>query len=129
MLNFGITNDTGIKLYFPKESELIEKFDDIKTVYFNGTKEILLSEENLNETILSLKNMLTKALNGQLSLHPSIEKFKVGLYWNQWTNALSNEAIENEDDYFERHWLWSTNEIQTWVYNVGSEIYLEISPS
>lgn len=129
LLSFGISDDTGINIHLPTELAYINRFDDVRTVYVNGIKEVTLSEENLNETVLSLRNMLSRALSGNLHLHSSIEKLKVGYCWNHWTNALSNEAMEDERDYFERHWLWSTNEIQTWLYNVDNMVFLEISPS
>lgn len=129
-LSFDLSGSSKINIYLPDKIKNLNRYKDVRTVYINNTKEkCLLSTENLNETLLLLKKMLKKAMNGELQLNSSIKKYRIGYNWNIRTNELSDEALENEEDYFEKYWLWSTRCIQTWLYNVGDDIIIEISPS
>ncbi len=116
-----------INYYYPTTPE-INRFDE-GSVYFyldSSRKNLLLLKDILQEVFVPLCKMLKKGLNTEIPLPSNIQIGDLGLYYNEY---LSEEDIPGTENFYGNFLLWSGINIQTWLYNVNDQIYIEISPS
>jgi hypothetical protein len=106
-------------------------FSEVKIVYNYLNSEIILFKDFLIEGIKALQTTLNKAIEFELQAINLTEKRGVGFLYNEYCNKLSSK---NQDiaDLTETFHIWSTDSaigIDTWIYNVGEQIYFEVSPT
>jgi hypothetical protein len=112
--------------WYTKPSKKLNKFDEIFFVYETEIICIFLAnDEELHIVLDILITALKKCLNDtkELELQKPAQCGNLGIYFN-------NNAMKDDHRYdFSRYWLFSTKEIQTWIYTLNNEIYIEISNS
>lgn len=111
--------------------------EEIELFFCNGKIKLQLSNDFAEETISSLKILLTKAINNNLWLDESIDK-NLGYLWNDDLHKYSDpnfKPSKNHPDWAGLNYhMWSTNDIalditDTWLYNDSDgNIILEITP-
>lgn len=122
-LDFLIPDDIEKFNYYYKPTDKLHIFDEITILYKEKNNNVFIFNDNLNEALISFGNILKKALNSELLLPEDIKVGDVGYHYNIDTNN-DNDLID-----YGNFWLWSTKGVQTWLYNKGNGIYIEISPS
>jgi hypothetical protein len=117
-------NKTNIYGY---QAEGLHVFDEVEVEYIHNNKTVILAKDIVRYIIDSFSISLEKSLKNELPLHESCTIGKVGYCFSQ--KRYMNK-LEEKDDIFSQYWVWSSpNNVQTWLYNVGSKMYLEISPT
>lgn len=104
---------------------------EVKIVYSRLNSEFILFEDYLMEGIKAMQSILEKAIVYSLQTLDLVGKESMGFLWNEYCNKLN---IENQvsDDITAPFHLWSTSSIigiDTWIYNIGEKIILEVSPT
>lgn len=117
------------ELVFETDGLVKQKFDNVVVSLRGQQFEENIFEDIIQEAVITLYNGLKKCLANELILTNELEVGKLGLTWNIWTNNLSDDVEDEEDDIFQRYWIWSKRDFQTWVYQKDGETYIEISPS
>jgi len=119
-----------IQLDFTSGHPVNSKFDEVIVFWREKINKVCIFEDVIQEAIITLYNSLLKCIANQMTLTSNqLEVGRVGEVWNFWTNDLTDEAEENENDIFHQYWIWSTRDFQTWVYQKNGKSYMEISPS
>lgn len=124
-----INDDNKINIYGYKSNGL-HVFDEVKVHYIKNGKAADLISDNVQYIVDSFSNSLEMAHNNELSLDQSLIVGKVGYFFSEKKYIDTREYNESEKkkDIFSQYWIWSSsNNIQTWIYNVNHKIYLEIS--
>lgn len=108
----------------------IHPFDEVEVVYVYNEHVITLAKDIIRHIIATFVVQLEQSLEGKLQLDSSLTIGKVGYFFSKETYLNNNDGSEEKDDIFPEYWVWSSlNNMQTWLYNVGDTIYLEISPT
>lgn len=141
MIKYEITfpiNDT-LKIIIPL-SEPIEFLGPIyqeHILLFHNQQKLILSKSTVYHNMLYLADLLEKALNSKLFLHPSITQ-DIGYYHNEYlannTNFPTQILADGNTDwvgYF--YHLWSAREnlssFDSWIYNApNGDIVFKVTP-
>lgn len=118
--------------------EGIHLCDEVEIEFHEDKKVYKLYLDCIQEALMSLKNLLHKAIGGELHLHTSITK-NLGYLWNEECQG-DNPNLFCETSLGWPRWvgldyhLWSTPGnfdpiLTTWIYNKEDKIVLEITPS
>lgn len=110
--------------YYYKQTKKLHMFDEVTVALTIKNKQYILKVDVLDFVTHKFKNLLYKTLNNPIQLPDNIEIGNLGFYYNA---EYYNENYDNIN--FSNFWLWSGQNIQTWLYNKNNKIYLEISPS
>ncbi|MWC27060.1 hypothetical protein [Paenibacillus sp. MMS18-CY102] len=117
------------QLVFYSDSPVQQKFDNVVVFLRGQHNEEGIFEDIIQEAVSTLYNGLKKCLSNELALTSELEVGKLGEAWNVWTNNLSDEVEDGEEDVFHQYWIWSTRNFQTWIYQKNGESFIEIGPS
>ncbi|AQY51490.1 hypothetical protein PWEIH_14961 [Listeria weihenstephanensis FSL R9-0317] len=129
-LYLSVNDQDRLELHIPSTEIDIHRYDEIK-ILLKALHDTftLYSEDFIIEAIVALKNLLEKVLNNELEVPDSLSKLEIG--------RLSNDSYQDiEDDliYEDANWIgtkfnvWSTNNLETWLYNKKGEIYIQVTP-
>lgn len=132
IITFEITNSQGLDFRIESSDDGLHPYSDLEIEYYEGSKRFLLYNDFLLEGVVTFKNILSKALDGELQLHHLLINKSVGFAWNEWLHNLEEIYPKNTEDIVEKYWLWSTSSLignQTWMYNFSNKIVMEISRS
>lgn len=130
LLNVKISNNNFITVLSENKDNDLFMFDEITIKYINGKNSIILFKDFLCEGIRSFYNVLSKSLEGNLQLDKQLHEKGVGYFWNNYCNML--RVSTDVEDVTSKYHLWSTTSQysnETWMYNIGSNIYIEVSPT
>ncbi len=110
--------------YYYRTSEKLHKFDVVTVLLKINGVEIVLSIDAINEVLMLLSGSLELALNNKIILPMNIKIGGLGSVFNINTHYERLDSIN-----FSQFWLWSGRGMQSWLYNRGGKLYLEIAPS
>ncbi|GIO84679.1 hypothetical protein J25TS5_16110 [Paenibacillus faecis] len=132
-IRLDISKSQAILLYLPCEKKDIVPTTDVFLKYWRaGNVEYdLFVNDFINEAVKQLYNLLTRAMNNELQLNKEFVDKGVGYYHNIYLHELFTTDNKDIDDPAEKIIVWSTPTevgIETYIYNIDGEIYLEISP-
>lgn len=122
-----LTEDT--QLDFHSEYPIKNKFDEISVIFKENNSEVCIFKDAFQEAVTTIYRGLSKCVTNQMELNPTLEVGRVGEKWNIWTNDLSDEVGEDEEDVYQQYWIWSSRGFQTWIYQKDSKSFIELSPS
>ncbi len=126
LIRIGNEKDSrAIEISFQINDDFIGKFSQLTVKY---CKEIIIYDDFTYEGILVLYNLLIRAINSELQINNQLCEKGIGYIWNKICNSLANDKIS--DDIISIYHLWSTTSNigkDTWLYNIGDKIYMEIS--
>jgi hypothetical protein len=112
--------------WYQEPSEDLNKFDEVFFMYETEMGCFFLAnDEELHIILDTLITVLQKCLYNpnDLRLEEPAQCGRLGFYYNETT-------IKDDQGYdFSRYWLFSTKEVQTWIYALNKKMYIEISPS
>lgn len=144
-MKLTIINKNSLKITLPNHktnlyyepSEKLNRFDEVEIAYYSDkNKKTILSFDIIREILMSLSGSLEDAINTKLELPSFIKKSEFGKFYNETSYQITiedNEDLTTEEknnlDLFSKHWLFSDESIQTWIYNVEDKICIEITPS
>ncbi len=123
ILEFMNNNET---IFSIKGESSYEAFTEVEIIFYKEDKKYIVFRDFIIEGIKSLKISLIMALASKLK--KSLDEKSFGLIWNEYCKNLNLDEIA--DDPIKLYHLWSTtvdNGIETWIYNSGEKIYIEIS--
>lgn len=132
-IRLNISKSQAILLYLPCEKKDIVPTTDVFLKYWRGgsVEYDLFVNDFINEAVKQLYNLLTRAMNNELQLNKEFVDKGVGYYHNIYLHELFTTDNKDIDDPAEKIIVWSTPTevgIETYIYNIDGEIYLEISP-
>lgn len=131
---FENNNASYLAFFVPCKKSDVYRYDTIEVAfYLRSKKYIVYTNDYIVEALVTLNNLLKRAIADKLQLHESINK-DIGFLWN--------EVLQDKGEMFPayqlggiEHWvgekylLWSVpGKYSTWLYQRGSEIFLEITP-
>lgn len=128
-INIVINDENKINTYGYKSNGL-HVFDEVKVRYAENGKAIDLISDNVQYALDSFSHSLEMAHNSELSLDESLAVGEVGYFFSEkkYLDIQKYNESEEKKDIFSSYWVWSSSDnIQTWVYNINHKIYLEIS--
>ena len=113
----------------------LDLFDYITIAYHeNRRKYVLYTNDFVIESLRTAEFMLTKALNGELILHESIDR-DLGYLWNEYLKDkpgynFVEVPLEKDSTMWvgQQYDLWWSRQCKTWLYNKDGDIYFEITP-
>ena len=137
-MRFKLNNKQFIKIVFPCSKNKVFGADEIKIIFHNDDKDVLLFEnDSLLYGINLLVDLLQDAIHKKLILHESIKK-DLGFLWNEYLQDKTKYNFvkikcEPPGPYMwigTNHLLWEggINELDTWLYNKSDAIVFEITP-
>lgn len=128
MITFEIDNDTCFTIPINYQ-ETPEQALHLYTILYHAEDESLtLSTENALHTMRSIKSVLEKAYFNGLPLQDASLAYNFGYRWNMHLHNYYNKKELIFKDFF-AHTLFSTREIQTFIYNLKDDIIMEIAPA
>jgi hypothetical protein len=139
LITFQISESQDIKVVIDEQSktntygyqaEGLHIFDEVEVKYIHNDKTIVLARDIVRYVVETFCNSLEMVLKRELLLERSLVVGKVGYFFSKekYITADESDELEKKDDIFSQYWVWSSpDNIQTWLYNVDSKIYLEIS--
>lgn len=132
-IRFDISKSQAILLYLPCEKKDIVPTTDVFLKYWRGgnVEYDLFVNDFINEAVKQLYNLLTRAMNNELQLNKEFVDKGVGYYHNIYLHELFTTDHTDIYNPAEKIIVWSTPTevgIETYIYNIDGEIYLEISP-
>ncbi|MCA1294988.1 hypothetical protein LBW89_18405 [Paenibacillus sp. alder61] len=132
-IRLDISKSQAILLYLPCEKKDIVPTTDVFLKYWRGgnVEYDLFVNDFINEAVKQLYNLLTRAMNNELQLNKEFVDKGVGYYHNIYLHELFTTDNRDIYDPAEKIIVWSTPTevgIETYIYNIDGEIYLEISP-
>jgi len=132
-IRLEVSKSQEILIYLPCEKQDVVFLTDVSLKYWRDGKMIcdLFVHDFFIEAVRQLYNLLTEALNNELQLNKGLVEKGVGYYHNIYAHELWTNDHINIKDPADEFFVWSTPTeigIETYIYNVDSEIYLEISP-
>jgi hypothetical protein len=119
--------NNGEVAFSVKGGKYYDAFSEVKIIFRQKGKEYIVFKDFIIEGIRSLKSSLIMAIESKLNANLENKK-SMGLIWNEYVKNLNMDVIT--DDPIEKYHVWSTtsdNGIETWIYNLGDEIFIEIS--
>lgn len=134
---FNITDKKSLKVFLPDKLVNLDKFTWARILYTEIEEKVILADnvygsEYLYESINTLITCIDLAMKGEREFPKDLDTDKgICYYMNIWRNNLPERVMDNTpEDPAKNLWLWSTSEgAQTFLYNINSEIYIEISSS
>jgi hypothetical protein len=127
-IHIAINEQHKINIY-GYETNGLHIFDEVKAEYIHGDKAVTLTTDIVQEVVVTFCTSLEMALKNELPLDEFLVAGKVGYFFSKKT-YMATDRSEKKEDFFSQYWVWSSsNNIQTWLYNVDNKIYLEISPT
>lgn len=132
IIDLEFFNSQALQIYLPCEEEDINSFVNVSIKYINGSIEYdLFVNDFITEALKSLNYSLTKALNFELQIKSDYIEKGIGYYHNIYSHELWTNDDLDIDDPAENFLVGSTPSeigIETYIYNIQDEIFLEISP-
>ncbi|MFC5700574.1 hypothetical protein ACFPVX_04700 [Cohnella faecalis] len=122
-----LTEDTQFDFY--SEYPIKNKLDEISVIFKEKPNEVCIFIDTIQEAVTTIYRGLSKCVTNQMTLNSTLDIGRVGEKWNVWTNDLSDEVGEDEEDVYQEYWIWSSRDFQTWVYQKDGKSYIELSPS
>ncbi len=116
----------AIEINFQINDYMIDKYSQLTV---KCCKDIILYDDFTYEGILVLNKLLIKAINSELQIKDQLCEKGIGYTWNIICNSLANDK-KSDDDRISIYHVWSTTSNigkDTWLYNIGDKIYMEIS--
>lgn len=132
LIELEISKTQSIRIYLPCKKEELESFDYVTIKYLKEQSEYILYDDDfIIAAIRPFKNLLEKALNLELQIKSEYINKGIGYYYNIYSNELSTTYDLSLVDPGENFIVWGTPShigIETFIYNVQDQIYIEISP-
>jgi hypothetical protein len=122
-----LEEDTQLDFY--SKYPIKNKLDEISVILKEKNNEVCIFIDTIQETVTTIYRGLSKCVTNQMTLNSALDVGRVGEKWNIYTNDLSDEVGENEEDVYLQYWIWSSRDFQTWVYQKDGKSYIELSPS
>ncbi|RRJ65500.1 hypothetical protein EHV15_23210 [Paenibacillus oralis] len=132
-IRLDISKSQAILLYLPCEKKDIVPTTDVFMKYWRGgsIEYDLFVSDFINEAVKQLYNLLARTMNNELQLNKDFVDQGVGYFHNIYAHELWTNDNLDIDDPAEEFLVWSTPTevgIESYIYNIDDEIYLEISP-
>lgn len=123
-------------LRFQRDGLMPEIWDRLQIWLHTAAAAHLLYDDILREGISSLTDLLPSLLAGEAPLPPDWHARGLGYHFSALEGALTwADDLDSvlAPDPTAGHWLWSRpvnaeGGLQTWLYNQGAAIWLEVSP-
>lgn len=132
VIELEFSKSQAIQIYLPCEREKINSFVNVSIKYKKDNIDYdLFINDFISEAIKSLNSLLNKALNSELQIKSEYVERGIGYYHNIYSHELWTTDKLDIDDPAENFLIWSTPShvgIETYIYNIQDEIYIEISP-
>jgi hypothetical protein len=131
---FKINKDSSIKIAVPalkdkfnryyKPTKELQIFDHVKVIFCSKDKCFTIYYDDIQSCLIQFQGSLKLALKNKMSLPDFINIGSLGYHYNNDMNVQGMKSVN-----YSTFWLWSSANIQTWLYNKDSKIYIEIIPS
>lgn len=134
LITFPITNDERIEVERFSDNEYINRYEEVSISYRSKDEEYFLyGNDFISEAFLALQKLLKKAIDGELELHSSLVEKEIGFLSNEnFQNRPGLVMVEGKEGEFwvgDKYLLWDSMNYQTWIYNLNSEIAIEVTPT
>jgi hypothetical protein len=138
-IEFILDNTMKMVIELDEPLQKMSCYCQTPVVLIQAEKNIVLSVDDIYENMIMLRDQLSKALDGELILHPSITN-DIGYLYNQYLRYINEYGSNNPtlsyeiDDGFEwwvgyKAQLWSYDLVSSWLYNdSNNEIVFEVTP-
>ncbi len=128
MITFEIDNDTCFTMPIKYQTNPDHALYLHNIVYHAEDESLILSTENALHTARAIKEVLEKAFFNGLFLQDQSFAYDFGYKWNMHLHNHYNKKSALPKDFFD-HTLFSSREVQTFIYNVKGNIIMEIAPA
>lgn len=129
ILQFQLNDVDTINFYLYEDVNDLYYWDsELKITFKDNHKEIVLFNDYIIEGIGTLNNVLTSLLNNTMNIEQRFLNKGFGHYFNKELHKTVTTEEYHEEDPSSSYSLWEAKGWGTWVYNLDSEIYFEISP-
>ncbi len=128
ILQFEINDVEKINFYVYEDiDDLIFYNSEIKIIFKDDKKEIILFDDYITEGIGTLNNLLICLLNNKMKIEERFINNGLGCYFNKELHKTVTEDHCEEDPSL-AYSLWNAKGWGTWAYNLDEKICFEISP-
>lgn len=132
IIEICLSKSHSILINLPCEKEHINLFSNISIKYIKGDAQYdLYINDYFSVAIKSLFNVIGKAIKSELQIASEYIEKGIGYYHNNYSHKLWASDNLDIDDPSDNFILWSTPSnigIETYIYNIKNEIFIEISP-
>jgi hypothetical protein len=131
---FKINKDSSIEIAVPtlkdkfnryyKPTQELQKFDHVKVIFYLKDKRFIIFYDDIQSCLTQFQGSLKLVLENKISLPDFINLGNLGYHYNNDMNIQDRKSVN-----YSFFWLWSSTNLQTWLYNRDSKIYIEITPT